>query len=326
MSDNLFQKIALLGTYHPAVPTFKMLAERNWVCIVIVPEKAGFRNDELLEIAEKYDVPWSYDIASIEQYDPIFILAANYPKIVPKKYLEKYICINTHWSLLPRWRGIHPTAWAVINNDEEIGLTVHMMDEEIDTGAVIAQESLPISKDFSLNQIHEELAKKQASCLVKLFAEYIQTLKFSQYDQNEVNATYIAKRKPEDGIINWEWPTERIYGLVKALPLPKYPGAFTFWGLNKITICKVKPADCPPYFCTPGQVVRIKQDGSAWVKTGDTCLEVQEVLFEDEKKVRKPAEVLKFGEKLGFDVQSEIPVIKKKIEELEKKIYKSCIK
>jgi len=316
---NITPKIAFLGTFHPAVPTFRALARKNWVCVVVLPKEAGYKNDKLLEATDEFKIPWSYDISDIEQYDPNFLLAANYPKIVPKKYIEKFHCINTHWSLLPRWRGVHPTAWAVINGDESVGLTVHMMGEDFDTGAILAQKAVRVTKDLNLNELHEQLSHEQAICVLNVFEDYLKTGVLKKQSQNEKQATYVPQRYPEDGIIDWEWPASRIEGLVKALPLPKYPGAFTYSGMQKIIISKATSVECPPYFCTPGQVVRVKKDGFVWIKTGDTCLEVQEIVIED-GITKKASDVLRRGQKLGFNPQVEILSLKQEIYQLQNKI------
>ena len=322
MSEDLTQKIAYLGTFHPAVPTLRGLAERGWIGVVVLPESAGEKNDELIAIANEFNIPYSYNLEDIERYAPVFVLAANYPKIVPQKYLDKYICINTHWGLLPRWRGVHPTAWATINGDKEIGLTVHMMEDEVDIGAIIAQDSLEVTDELDFNEMHEVLAEKQADCVLEVFENYLKTGVIPKRLQNEHDAAYVPKRVPEDGIIDWEWPVARIAGLIRALPLPKYPGAFTFWGLDKIIICSGKPVEGPVYYSTPGQVVRVKKDGSVWVKAGDGCLEVFEIMTEDDPEPRKPSELLRFGAKLGFVPQRELPALKKRILYLEERLDK----
>ncbi|ACV67912.1 methionyl-tRNA formyltransferase [Desulfohalobium retbaense] len=315
-------RVAFLGTFHPAVPTFKALATKGWICIAVLPKEAGYKNDELLEAIHESEVPWTYEISDINEYRPNTILAANYPKIISKKYLQRYLCINTHWSLLPRWRGVHPTAWAIINGDEHVGLTVHFMEEEFDTGDVLAQRKIKISKDKSINDLHQELAEVQASCVLDVFNDYLKTGQWKTHSQDEAKATYVPQRKPEDGLINWEWPTSRIEGLVAALPLPKYPGAFTYFGNQKIVISKASAAECPVYYCTPGQVVRITKSGHAWIKTGDICLVVQEVLIEGERNTKNAAEVLRLGQKLGFNPQEEIVNLKQEIQDLQDQVAK----
>ena len=81
---------AFLGTNHPAEPSLSILAERGWVAVVILPENGGEKNLNLVNICNKYNVPFFYSINEIEQFEVNLIIAANYPKIVPKRFLSKY--------------------------------------------------------------------------------------------------------------------------------------------------------------------------------------------------------------------------------------------
>lgn len=322
-SNKVDLRIAFLGTFHPAVPTFRVLAEHKWVCVVILPEEAGYKNDELLQLIHDYSVPYSYDISDIQNFEPNLLLAANYPKLVPSRFLEAYPCINTHWSLLPRWRGVHPTAWAVINGDEEIGLSVHLMEEDFDTGDILAQESVRMKPEMNINELHEILAQKQAEAVFNVLKKYAHNGVLSKFPQDETKAIYVPQRYPEDGIINWSWPALRIEGLVRALPLPKYPGAFTYADDRKVVISSAKAINCPPYYCTPGQVIRVFKEGPVWVKAGDTCLEVQEIMFEDTAQRISAKQGLKRGMKLGYDPQIEIARLKAQITALQAQLQQS---
>ena len=112
---------------------------------------------------------------------------------------------------------------------------------------------------------------------------------------------------------------------MRALPAPEYPGAFTYLDGRKFVIWKAMPVDCPPYFSTPGQVVRVIKSAGVWVKTGDTCLQLETVELDAEGQGPLPAEeVLKRGDKLGFDPQlisasllEEINDLKSRIRQLE---------
>ena len=317
-------KILLLGTYHPTVPTLSMLIKRGYCCGLIMPptEEVGHRNDELIKIATDNEISFSFSIGDIDKYDPDLVIASNYPKLIPQVILDKYKCINTHWSLLPRWRGVHGTAWAILNDDEQIGYTIHSMDGEFDTGQVLLQESVANTDDLGLLELHKDLALMQAEGLKKIIAEYLVKGEMTGAKQNEQEATYVPKRFPEDGEIDWYWPSRRIFNLVRILPEPDYPGAFTFHNEKKIILHHTNLVACPEYWATPGQVVRVKEGIGAWVKTGDTCLEVTRVRLEGESEYRQADQVLKRGMKLGRDLASENAVLRNRIEALEKMVSK----
>lgn len=303
--ENPDWKIGFLGTFHPAEETFRRLAERGWIRFLVLPENAGIRNDRLLSLAEVHRVPWSYQIRDLESQDLDLLLAANYPKLVPAEYLQRWPCINTHWSALPKYRGMHSTAWALLNADYLPAISVHWMEQDFDTGDILAQDYVPVHPHTTIYQLHEALASKQADAVIRLLETRQRTGTWPSVPQNQTQATYVPRRRPDDGIIDWSWPTERLWNLVRVLQKPLYPGAFTFHGSRKLIIWDARPADCPPYFATPGQIVRVVSDGAVWVKTGDTCLEVKDVQWSDEPESGPPAH--RFSRGGGGDTGRQTP-------------------
>lgn len=310
-------RIALLGTFHPAIPTFRELAKRGWLSVLVMPEDAGYRNDELRALAEACQIPWTYQIGDVDQFAPNMLIAANYPRLVPDRYLDTMPCLNTHWSLLPRWRGVHPTAWAMINGDEYIGLTVHRMTGEFDSGGILRQASVRVTEETDLDELHQELARLQATAVIEVVENYLENGTLPTEPQDERKATYVPQRVPEDGVINWEWSARRIAGLVRALPLPKYPGAFTFLDGRKLILSSAVSVDGPTYYCTPGQVVRVLDNGSVWVKAGDSCLEVHQVMFEGDSGPSEASRSLRRGVRLGIDPQQEVMRLRQRVSALE---------
>lgn len=294
-------KVLLLGTNHPAVPTFELLIQKGWCCGLIMPpsETVGDRNDALLALAKKYDIPYSFDVADIPSFSANIILAANYPRLIPLKYLENIIALNTHWSLLPRWRGVHPTAWAMLNDDENIGFSIHFMEKEFDTGDLVYQASVKNSDTLTLLGLHRDLAQMQADGVQKVLEIYEQTGNFPRTPQNHALATYAAKRLPRDGLIHWNWPARRVFNLVRVLPEPQYPGAFTFLKGRKLIIVAARPCSGPSYWTNEGQVVCRSLTG-VWVKCADTCVEIEKLRWVDETEVQNASSVLKMGDQLGI--------------------------
>lgn len=310
-------KIGFLGTFHPAEETFSRLAERGWVRFLIVPQDAGFRNERLLSLAELYGVPWSYQIRELETRDLDLLLAVNYPKIVPTEFLQRWPCINTHWSALPKYRGMHPTAWALINADYRVAVSVHWMEQDFDTGDILVQDYVSVPPDTTIYEMHETLTTRQADAVIRLLETHQNPRSWPSIPQTQKQATYVPRRVPSDGIINWEWSTERIWNLVRVLQKPLYPGAFTFHGSRKLIVWDARPVECPPYFATSGQIVRYLHDGAVWVKTGDTCLEVTNVQWGDESDSGPPADRFSGGEILGVRPQLVIPDLMQTIDRLE---------
>ncbi len=317
-----FTRVLLLGTNHPAVPTFEMLIKTGRCCGLIMPpnEEVGDRNNELIKLAELNDVRTSFSLKDIDSFGPDLILAANYPKLISKDVLSKYICINTHWSLLPRWRGVHPTAWAILNDDQKIGYTIHFMEEDFDTGDIIFQDSVLNSDDLTLLELHKKLANMQADGVLKVVEKYEKTGRFDATKQSHEDATYVPQRVPADGLIDWNWSAKRIFNLVRILPEPQYPGAFTFYKSRKLVIIEARAVRCPAYWSTVGQVVRVIKDVGVWVKTADTVLEILNIRWADESEVKPVWQELKRGARLGIDMNDENQSLLARLEKLERKI------
>ena len=98
-------------------------------------------------------------VAAIGAMGPDVIVVAAYGQILPRELLAlpKYGCVNIHASLLPAYRGAAPINWAIINGETRTGITIMQMDEGMDTGAVLAQESIPIDPRDTAGTLTEKL-------------------------------------------------------------------------------------------------------------------------------------------------------------------------
>lgn len=105
----------------------------------------------------------------ILKYDPELIITCAYGKILPSIILNypKYGCINIHASLLPKYRGSAPIEWAIMNGDEETGITLMYMDPGMDTGDMIDKISYKIKDNDDNGSVHEELSKLGSIILEK---------------------------------------------------------------------------------------------------------------------------------------------------------------
>jgi methionyl-tRNA formyltransferase len=118
---------------------------------------AAARRDAILTSApEGLDLCFASDKASLERltraYEPEIGLCTGYPWLLPPEVLSipRFGVVNTHPSRLPRFRGPYPFAWAIREGDEDIWLTVHVMDAQFDTGPILAQGSRPMPADTSM--------------------------------------------------------------------------------------------------------------------------------------------------------------------------------
>jgi methionyl-tRNA formyltransferase len=160
------------------------------------------------------------------EYD--FFVVASYGKIISQSILDipKYGCLNVHPSLLPQYRGASPIEAAILNDTKDTGVTIMLMDAQMDHGPIIKQaeylfEEWPKSKQI----VHDTLAHLGGRILAEVIQPFVQgDIVFTEQDHEQ--ATFTKMIKKEDGRINLEDTSYEIY--LKYLALTPWPGLFFF--------------------------------------------------------------------------------------------------
>jgi len=170
----------------------------------------------------------------------IFIVA-DYGLLLPKGVLcmPQNGCVNVHASLLPKYRGASPIHSAILNGDEETGITIMQMDTGLDTGDIILQKSLCIHPTEAFPELHDRMAELGAEALLDAL-EKIGNNTAIPTPQDNSQATHSPLIKKSDGEINWSNTTEKILNQIRALNL--WPGCFTTFNGEIIKIFKAEEA------------------------------------------------------------------------------------
>lgn len=190
-----------------------------------------------------------------------------------------------HDSLLPAYRGFSPTVWAIINGEDHTGATLLEMAGDYDTGAIIGQIRVPIGPDDTIG----DLLAPVTGAYLRLLKAHLPALvngTAARTVQDESKATYTPRLLPEDFRIDWNWPTDRIYNLIRATTAP-YAGAYTTLNGNKLRVWKASRLRHIRNYVgrIPGRVVEIVPDRGSAILTGDGLLLVEEVQLEGEAQV-----------------------------------------
>ncbi|MCY0897701.1 MAG: methionyl-tRNA formyltransferase [Firmicutes bacterium] len=205
------------------------------------------------------------------QFDPDWLLTAAYGRILPSWLLgvARYGSYNLHASLLPRWRGPNPVAWAIRSGDQTTGVTLMSMDRGIDTGPIVAQKVLAIAPEDTMGT----LTMKLADLAVELWREVRQregVRLFPSWPQPEDGATYAPKFEPDAGRIPWEEPASRVDAHVRSMT-PE-PGAYTILQGQRVKILQAVPVPAALTADAPGSARLV---GNDWiVATGQGALRV----------------------------------------------------
>jgi methionyl-tRNA formyltransferase len=163
----------------------------------------------------------------LRSFGPEIIAVAAYGQILPREILvlPRLGCVNVHTSLLPRYRGASPIQAALLNGDPETGVTIMQMDEGMDTGAILRQETTPISPEDTAATLHDRLALLGAGLLVRTIREYAEG-RIQPKPQPLEGVSLAPKIRKGDGHIRWNQPAVAIWNRVRAFT--PWPGAFTF--------------------------------------------------------------------------------------------------
>src|SRR5258706_6676262 len=227
-----------------------LLAQREEIAAVITHrddpnEKQWYRS--LAEVATAAKVPLIYgeesDLkAEVARLKPELILSFYYRNMIPMSVLglAPRGALNLHGSKLPRLRGRAPINWALVECEEESGVTLHHMVKGPDEGDIVAQRAWRIgprdtAKDLFFRAVDE------GKLLLREIWPAVRAGTAPRVNQDDAKATYRGRRRPDDGRIDWSQPAKRIDGLVRAVTDP-FPGAFTTLGGRKLMVWQGVPA------------------------------------------------------------------------------------
>jgi methionyl-tRNA formyltransferase len=180
-------------------------------------------DNEIFKLAKKDKVKcYEKYIDKITSKNDIILTSSYKPKI-PKSHIEKAKFYNIHYALLPRYRGMHPIVWSILNGEKYVGYTLHECSILLDEGAIIHQEKIPIKK-FSSWELMLQIDKKVSKSIGSIIKKIINN-KVRKSLQNEEEAIYVAPRNINDCRIIWNnWDTiffkRAIQALVEPYPLP----------------------------------------------------------------------------------------------------------
>lgn len=161
-------------------------------------------------------------------------LVAGWYHLIPKELLVKFNFAGLHASLLPKYRGGAPLVWALINGEKATGITFFMFADKVDSGPIVGQKKVKIGKTDDISSLYEKIEEAGVSLLKECLAKLAKG-NFIPKPQDESKRTIFPQRKPDDGLIDWNWDGEKIRNFIRAQTKP-YPGAYTIINNKKIII------------------------------------------------------------------------------------------
>ncbi|MTH47201.1 bifunctional UDP-4-amino-4-deoxy-L-arabinose formyltransferase/UDP-glucuronic acid oxidase ArnA [Intestinirhabdus alba] len=141
---------------------------------------------------------------------------------------------NLHGSLLPKYRGRAPLNWVLVNGETETGVTLHRMVNRADAGDIVAQRTVAIDEEERALTLHRKLCAAAGELLGQALPA-IREGKTEERPQDHDQASYVGRRTPEDGRLDWEKPARALHNLVRAVSEP-WPGAFGYVGATRFIV------------------------------------------------------------------------------------------
>ncbi|HUL01554.1 MAG TPA: methionyl-tRNA formyltransferase [Nitrospirota bacterium] len=235
-------RLIYMGTPQFAVPPLRALAEvgHDIISVVTRIDKPAGRGKILLatpikRAAQEKGIPVLQpgrvrDAEFAEQLHelaPDVIIVAAYGQILPKNILAlpRFGCLNIHASLLPHYRGAAPINWAIIRGERATGITIMQMDEGMDTGAILMQDSIPIEPMDTAGTLMGRLSVLGAKMITEALPLF-ESGKLIPVAQDGSRATFAPLLKKANGVIDWTLPAIEIHNRVRGLS--PWPGAHSF--------------------------------------------------------------------------------------------------
>lgn len=235
-------------------------------------------------------------INNLEKID--IACSINFSGIISDKVISLFRLgiLNSHAGDLPKYRGNAVLAWAIINNEEKIGLCIHsMIGGELDSGKIISRAYREISLNTKIKELHDWVISETPN----LFLESVKKLSendlyyLEEQSKNPKDILRCYPRLPEDGLINWEVSNYEIVRLINASG-PPYLGAYTFLNNIKVYILDaILYEDLEVFSAIPGQISIIDNNGSIVVTTGKGKIKINKVRLESDEKIILPKEIIK---------------------------------
>ena len=308
-------RLLYMGTPEIAAPALTALLEAGYevVGVVTQPDKPRGRGKNMqfppvkeralahgLRVYQPARVRDEEFLAEMERLKPDVVVVMAYGQILPQRFLDipPYGCINIHASLLPKYRGAAPIQWAVIDGEENTGLTTMRMNGGLDTGDMIDRVTVLLEPGETGESLYDKLMELAGGLIVETLKKIeAGTARYEKQDDSQ--ASYAKMLRKEMGRIDFTRSAQEIERLIRGLN--PWPSAYTSLQGKTLKIWEAGVKEGKTAYA-PGTVCSVASD-SFCVQTGQGILEILEVQLEGKKRMGAGAFLrgyeIKSGELLG---------------------------
>lgn len=294
-------RVIFMGTPEFAVPSLESLlhSEHEVVGVVTQPDRPKGRGQTVIsspikQLAQAQGLPILQPekmkspelLDTLAGWRPDVIAVTAFGRILPKSILDlpPSGCVNVHGSLLPRYRGAAPIQWCLINGDKKTGITTMLMDEGMDTGAMLLQQAIPIEPEDTAAELGQRLARVGGDLLIETLKAVADKTVTPQVQDNE-KATYAPLLTKEAGMIDWTQSAETLVNRIRGLS--PWPGCYSFLNDQRLVLWKAKAVTKGfeiEKSHTPGTILDVDKKELS-VLTGEGVLQITEVQPANKKRM-----------------------------------------
>lgn len=266
-------RIIFAGTPDFAAIHLNQIIQHNHYEIIGVytqPDRPAGRGKKLMaspvkEIALKHNIPvfqpstlkTSEAQQELAALQPDLLIVVAYGLILPQTVLDipKLGCINSHASLLPRWRGAAPIQRAIQAGDKETGITVMQMEAGLDTGPMLLKAMIPITEQDTGGSLHDRLAELGSKTLVKAI-DGILARQLTPEKQDDTLACYAHKLNKDEAEIDWQITAQNLANTIRAFN--PWPICYSF--IDTLSI-KILEAHVVNITGNAGEIINVSKEG-----------------------------------------------------------------
>lgn len=292
-------RVIFFGTPRFAVPSLQALldAGEDVAAVVTQPDKPRGRGQKLSpspvkELAQLRGLPVhqptrlkdSLFLGQLRKLAPELLVVAAYGRLLPADLLAlpEVGCLNVHASFLPRYRGAAPVNWALMNGEDETGVTIMWMVEELDAGPLFLQERVPIRPADNAGTLAARLAAVGAGLLVEALRR-LRRGEMIKVPQPEEGVTFAPPLTPELLKLDFSREAREVAGRIRGLD--PAPGAYTLWGDKRLKLFGGQVAQEDGRSAPPGTVLGLTSAGLE-ISCGAGSVTVSELQLAGHKRLK----------------------------------------
>ena len=209
---------------------------------------------------------------------PDLIFCAGFPLLFPPELLAlpRLGCVNSHASLLPKYRGRRPLFWQFMHDETQTGMTFHRMDTDFNTGPILVQRKLDITPDDDALSMWDKFLKLEVSMLPKMLA--LVSTGARGVPQPDAGVSYAPSLGADERQLDWTLPATHLHNQIRALA---WEGAHALIDGQPMLVRRSRVVDSPKVSALPGTLLACTAEGML-MQTGQDALMITESVPEDQ--------------------------------------------